>query len=117
MKKDFLSLSKDVFKASLQKDGVEFSFTARSVGRDLVKCSGRIFGQTPHLCDRCGDEFCLKIDEDVEVLVSNGVAKPLNDELINLIEFFDGKVDFDEIFTSEFEAIRFDYFYCENCKN
>ncbi len=116
MKKDFISLSKDVCDFSLQKDDLKFSFATQSLNKDFIKLNGKIFGQTPYRCDRCGEEFSLEIDEDVEVLVSDKIVKPLENELQNIIEFLDGQVDFDEIFTSEIEAIKSDYFYCKDCK-
>ncbi len=117
MKVSFTSLYKEGFESSLQKDDVEFSFSTQKVSRDLIKCKGKIFGQTKHICDRCGDEFLLQIDEDIEVLVSDGFAKPSKEELQNIIEFFDGFVDFDEVFISELQAIKCDYFYCKNCND
>ncbi len=114
MKKSFISLSKDSCKANLEREDVSFSFSTQALSRDLIKCKGKISGNINHICDRCGEEFLLHLDEDVEVLVSDGFAKP-SDELQNIIEFFDGQADFDEVFISELEAIKSDYFYCEKC--
>ncbi len=115
MKASFASLSKEGFKSSLEKNDVKFSFSTQNLSRDLIKCTGKIFGQSKHICDRCGNEFLLQIDEDIEVLVSDGFAKPSEEKLQNIIEFFDGFVDFDEVFISELEAIKSDYFYCKDC--
>ncbi len=114
MKKSFISLGKESCKGALKYEDISFEFSTQPLGRDLIKCSGKIFGSTLHNCDRCGEEFLLNLDEEVEVLVSDGFAKP-SEELENIIEFFDGNADFDEVFISELEAIKSDYFYCENC--
>ncbi len=116
MKKSFTSLFKKPFSGTLEDNGVKFSFTAQFINKELVKCTGNISGKTPHQCDRCGEELELDLNEDIEVLVSDGVAKP-TENLQNIIEFFDGDVNFSELFTSELEAIKSDYFYCNKCKN
>ena len=35
--------------------------------------------------------------------------------LDNVIEFFDGKIDFDEVIQSEVESFKSGYFYCDEC--
>ena len=83
---------------------------------DLV-FSGTIKGEIKYICDRCGDEFMLPIDQDVELNLSDGVYKDRENELSDTVEFFDGNIDLKEVFESELEAFKSDYFYCEKCKN
>ncbi|WXG59663.1 YceD family protein [Campylobacter concisus] len=83
----------------------------------LVKCQGTIKGEIKYICDRCGDEFMLPIDQDVELNLSDGVYKDRENELSDTVEFFDGNIDLKEVFESELEAFKSDYFYCEKCKN
>ncbi|MBE8584556.1 hypothetical protein YZ70_03405 [Campylobacter concisus] len=83
----------------------------------LVKCQGTIKGEIKYICDRCGDEFMLPIDQDVELNLSDGVYKDRENELSDTVEFFDGNIDLKEVFESEIEAFKSDYFYCEKCKN
>ena len=82
----------------------------------LVKCQGTIKGEIKYICDRCGDEFMLPIDQDVELNLSDGVYKDRENELSDTVEFFDGNIDLKEVFESELEAFKSDYFYCEKCK-
>lgn len=83
----------------------------------MVKCQGTIKGEIKYICDRCGDEFMLPIDQDVELNLSDGVYKDRENELSDTVEFFDGNIDLKEVFESELEAFKSDYFYCEKCKN
>ncbi len=117
MKKSFLHVTKDGFDLSLKRDGVDFFVKTLKLNEKLAKCSGKISGETPHLCDRCGDEFLLCLNEDVEVMASDGLYEEPQEELDNIIEFFDGFIDFEEIFISELEAIKSDYYYCKKCAN
>ena len=43
--------------------------------------------------------------------------KTEKNELSDTVEFFDGNIDLKEVFESELEAFKSDYFYCEKCKN
>ncbi len=117
MKVNFTKIPKSGDKITLEKENVKFTALVSKLDENSVLCKGKIYGHTPHICDRCGDEFDLSIDENVEIVAYNCVARIPNEELENIIEFFDGEVDFDEIFISELEAIRSDYFYCKNCTN
>ena len=60
----------------------------------LVKCQGTIKGEIKYICDRCGDEFMLPIDQDVELNLSDGVYKDRENELSDTVEFFDGNRSF-----------------------
>ncbi len=117
MKKSFYHVSKDGYELFLQKDDLKFSAKVRKINDKLAKLKGEISGNTPHICDRCGEEFELNLQEDIEVLLSDGVYTSSENELENVMEFFDGFIDFDEVFISELEAVRSDYFYCKKCTN
>ncbi len=114
MKKSFLHVKKDGFDVSLKKDNVGFFVKTTKLNDKTAKLQGKIAGRTPHICDRCGDEFGLDLDEEVEVLASDGLFE--SQDLENVIEFFDGFINYEEVFLSELEAIKSDYFYCEKCK-
>lgn len=111
----FLKIPKDGIDFSLVKDGVHFIGHAIKLRDNLVECKGKIQGKLPYLCDRCGEDFILSLDENIEVLASDGLISSSDDMLENTIEFFDGFIDFNEIFISELEAFKSDYFYCQKC--
>ncbi|MCI6988947.1 MAG: hypothetical protein MR902_05165 [Campylobacter sp.] len=85
--------------------------------KTLYSCVGSIVGFAPYSCDRCGDEINLELNLDVNLLISDGIFKDENHEILDLMEFFDGYVDIDEILQSEVEAYKSGYFYCKKCEN
>ncbi len=117
MKVSFTKIPKLGDNIYLEKEDVKFTALVSKIDGNSVKCKGEIKGTTKQICDRCGDEFELVLNENVELVAHNGVANSSKEELENIIEFFDGQIDFDEIFVSELEAIKSDYFYCRNCIN
>ena len=93
----------------------------KEINFELVRNNDLIFSgilkrKDPFLV-KCGDEFMLPIDQDVELNLSDGVYKDRENELSDTVEFFDGNIDLKEVFESELEAFKSDYFYCEKCKN
>ena len=70
-----------------------------------------------HLCDRCSENFKLLVNERVEVFASDGLYEDKEgEELLNVIEFFDGSIDIEAILQSEIEAFKSDYHYCGQCE-
>lgn len=57
------------------------------------------------------------MDNDLNLILSDGYYKDKPGELCDVIEFFEGEIDLDEIIQSEIESFKSDYFYCENCRN
>ncbi|MDY0263876.1 MAG: DNA-binding protein [Epsilonproteobacteria bacterium] len=96
---------------------VHFCGEAVKVDKTLVKCNGKLSGTLQHACDRCAETFCLPIEETVEVFASEGLyTDKEGEELLNVIEFFEGSIDFDMMMQSEIEAFKSDYHYCGQCE-
>ncbi len=96
---------------------IRFSGNAQKIGKSLIKCEGRIQGTLMHACDRCAEDFKLSIDECVEVFASDGLyVDTEGEELLNVIEFFEGSIDFEVMLQSEIEAFKSDYHYCGQCE-
>lgn len=114
---EFRKVPKEGFDFSVQKDGIDFSGYAVKEKETLLRCSGKLQGTLAHACDRCGEDLMIDLNEEIEVWASNGILEGTEEELINIIEFADEKVDFDEIMDSEVEALKSDYFYCQKCQN
>jgi hypothetical protein len=97
---------------------IRFSGDAVKHSKTLVKCVGALEGEISHVCDRCAEIFTLKVNEAVEVFASEGIYHDQEgDELLNVVEFFDGVIDFNTLRESELEAFKSDYHYCGSCKN
>ena len=57
------------------------------------------------------------MNERVEVFASDGLYKDQEgEELLNIIEFFDGLIDLEVVLQSEIEAFKSDYHYCGQCE-
>jgi uncharacterized metal-binding protein YceD (DUF177 family) len=94
---------------------LKFSGTAIKELKKLVLCEGKLTGSLIHQCDRCGDEFNLEINEEIILYANDGVYES-GKELLNVIEFYDSKVNFDTMLQSEIGTIESDYYYCTKCK-
>ena len=95
-----------------------FSGEALKAEKTLVKCTGVLQGTLSHVCDRCAEVFDLPLKENVEVFASEGFYKDKEgEELLNVVEFFDGVVDFTALCESEIEAFKSDYHYCGMCEH
>lgn len=114
---NFQKISNLPTKFNIEKNGVKFSGNLVKKDINLVSCNGKMQGEIPYICDFCGNDFKLCIDEEIDLLLSNGIFK--DDEMVNLdvMEFFDGQIDLDEILQSELEAYKSDYLYCMTCKD
>ncbi len=96
----------------LNCEDVEFFGSVSKASKDLVRCLGNIRGKIVCPCDRCADDFVYEIDEKVDLFISDGMY---NRNFLEVIEFFDGSIDFDTILKSEIELIKSDYHYCPKC--
>ena len=85
------------------------------VSRDIVELNATLSANIELICNRCGKEYKRDINENLELILSEG--KYNNNDKIDVIEFFDGNIDFDYIINSEIESIKQDYNFCENCSN
>lgn len=103
------------FEVSLED--IVVSGNATKIDKTMVRLDGTMRGLVVYACDRCGAEFNLKVDEKVEVFASDGLYEDQNGEdLLNIVEFFDGSINFDTILQSELEALKSDYHYCGDCE-
>ncbi len=81
----------------------------------LFYVKGHIEGHFSAPCDICAEPFDTILDEEIEILVSDGVYEGM-DERLDVVEVMDSVVDMDAIFHSEVELIKCDYRRCQHCK-
>ncbi|CZE45879.1 hypothetical protein [Campylobacter geochelonis] len=117
MKLNFSKINFNEFPFEIQKANLTFAGNLKRQNAKTVKCDGQIYGKVEYNCDRCGDNILLDLDEKVDLVLSDGIYKSSQDVLEDVVEFFDGEINFDEILQSEIEAYKSDYFYCDKCKN
>ncbi|HRN00585.1 MAG TPA: hypothetical protein PKY07_07090, partial [Aliarcobacter cryaerophilus] len=65
-------------------------------------------------CSRCGALDTLVVNEELKLLLSDGVFKGDEDEFL-VIEIENSLIDFDEIIQSEVNSIKSDYLLCKDC--
>jgi uncharacterized metal-binding protein YceD (DUF177 family) len=97
-------------------EGVILKGTLESKGRDLVLMKAHLSGTLRLPCDICAEPFDTALDEEVELLLSDGVFEGSDDDF-DVVEMHNGTIDMDELLHSEIELIRSDYHSCENCTN
>ncbi|AQW85642.1 putative protein (DUF177 domain) [Campylobacter pinnipediorum subsp. caledonicus] len=117
MKINFLKISNNGFPFDLDSNGLKFFGNLRKADKNLVLCEAKMTGKTDVLCDRCGKEMTLELDEDIKIFISDGVYNDEGEDLMDVIEFFNNEIDLDEVFESELQAYKSDYFYCNECEN
>ncbi|BCX78903.1 DUF177 domain-containing protein [Campylobacter sp. 19-13652] len=117
MKIAFLKIAPTPTPFEIEKDGVKFIGTLSRKNHSLIKCYGKIQGKIEHSCDRCGADIMLDLNEQISLLLSDGEYQDSEGELADVIEFFNGFIDLDEVLLSEIESYKSDYFYCDKCKS
>ncbi len=112
MKIAFRKISSQKTDFSVSYDTITFTGTFKRDSK-YVDIEAEIVGEIEVLCDRCGAEMPLLLDEKVAIKVSDGYDE--GDDL-DIIESHDSHVDFDQIAASEIEALKAEYHYCTQCK-
>ena len=82
--------------------------------KELVRFTGELTGSIELECCRCGLDFTKKINEPVRLKFSDGIYRGFDEEA-DVIEFYEGKIDFDSVIESEEESIKAGYNYCNKC--
>ncbi|MCD6432878.1 MAG: hypothetical protein J7L21_02445 [Sulfurimonas sp.] len=82
----------------------------------LILLKAKLSGFVVTECSRCGEEFRLAVDEEIEFFISDGLYEDDGSIELDVVESFDGIVDIEELLNSEIELIKSDYNSCENCK-
>lgn len=94
---------------------VNFEGTFCKMSQELVKINAKLTGKLETICSRCGNSVDLTLNETVELLVNDGVYTSEDDTEIDVVEIYDGVLDFNDILNSELESIKSDYHICNEC--
>jgi uncharacterized metal-binding protein YceD (DUF177 family) len=100
----------------LKYDDIRFRGNFFKTDSKTVKLEATLEGSLPFECCRCGCESSKVLEEDIEFLLSDGVFKD-EDKDILVIEIEGGKIDFDDILLSEINSYKVDYNLCIDCQN
>ena len=106
------------YSVNIQNDkfSVQANFDIKPQSASMLNCQLTFQGEIQTICNRCGIDMVEKVDENISLLISNGVFDGF-DENIDVVEVLDDFVDFDEIIISELELISTNYFNCGKCED
>ena len=116
MKIEFRKIPLKGSEFDIVHDSVEFSGTFSKISSKLAKINGKLDGKLEVECCKCGTPFTIDLNEEVEVLVSDGIYTDKDEEEFIVVEITDNVLDFDEVLHSELESLRSEYYICDACK-
>ena len=114
MKIEFRKVPQTPKELIIEYNSVKIEGTFCKISQSLVKVDAVLQGSTDIDCCRCGETEEIEVNEELHLLLSDGIYK--NDESEYLvIEVEDSIIDFDEIIQSELNSIKSDYHLCDEC--
>lgn len=114
MKIEFRKVPQVSKELEIVHNSVKIEGTFCKISQSLVKIDAVLQGSTDIDCCRCGETEEIEVNEELHLLLSDGIYK--NDESEYLvIEVEDSIIDFDEIIQSELNSIKSDYYLCDKC--
>ncbi|MCK9373373.1 MAG: DUF177 domain-containing protein [Sulfuricurvum sp.] len=99
----------------VKRENAVFSGNLALKKRNLVQLNGTITGSISIPCDLCAEIVEKELNEEVHFYLSDGIVHGNSDEL-DLVEVENSSIDMDELFASELELIKSDYFCCSSCE-
>ncbi len=115
MKIDFKKVGFSKKSVEVSRDCLHMEGDLTRTQQSLVDLKGRIYGKQEVECIRCGERFFVTIDEELFLKLSDGVYRGFDEEA-DVVEFYRGYIDLDELIASESESIKADYHICPKCK-
>ncbi|BCD59733.1 MULTISPECIES: hypothetical protein [unclassified Nitratiruptor] len=100
---------------TIKRNSLQLHGVLNRQDREIVNFNGELVGNLDLECSRCGTNFIKKIDEPIRLKFSDGIYKGFDEEA-DVIEFYEGTIDFDFIIDSEEESIKAGYNYCSQCE-
>ena len=114
MEISFSKIKQSPVDVNYSKDGVEISGTLERISRDSIKLDSNFKSNVEVVCNRCGKEYNIDANYPLGLILSDGGYNG-KDEL-DVVEFYDGKIDFDYLALSEVTSIKEDYNFCSECQ-
>ena len=117
MKIEFRKIPLKDTEFEILSNSVKFLGNFSKLSSKLAKIDGCIDGNLEVQCCKCGEEFNISLNEDTNLIISDGIYSSKEDEESIVIEIDDHFVDFDFILQSELESIKSEYYICDSCQN
>ncbi len=111
MKIDFRKIAFQPKAFFIQNETLVFEGEVKRIGDKLFRVNAILNGELKLVCDRSGEEYFQKIEEDLVLYISNGIWDTQSQKVddLDVIEFFDGFIDFEYILQSEIDLIQMQY--------
>ncbi|CAE10993.1 conserved hypothetical protein [Wolinella succinogenes] len=110
MRIDFKKITREPKKFSLSAFGCDMEGSIQKIEVNLFQVDAKLRGEIELICDRSGEEYTQKLDEELNLKVSDGLYTPGSEEEdFDVMEFFGGQLDMEELLASELESIRLSY--------
>ena len=114
MKIEFRKVPQTTKELVVDYNSVKIEGTFCKISQSLVKVDAVLLGNTDIDCCRCGISEIIEVDEELHLLLSDGVYNKDESEYL-VIEVENNLIDFDEIIESELNSIKSDYHICNDC--
>ena len=111
----FRRLGSQPLPFELNRDNAHFSGNIILKKSNLAQLNGTITGSISIPCDICAEIIEKPLNEEISFYLSDGIFEG-NDEDLDIVEIENSMIDMDELFRSEIELIKSDYFCCTNCE-
>jgi hypothetical protein len=108
----FRKVSKDPKDFCFSLGNLDVSGSFQKSSNSIVDIKFLIEGSIDHICDICADSFLLLVKQDGKISVTN---QEYRGEKMDLLEIYNGNIDFKDIINSEVESYKSDYHYCKSC--
>ena len=115
MQIDFRKVKSSTLDIDFSKENSKIVGTLKRVDRDSVKLDSTFSTKLKLICNRCGKEFEREFSYPLNLILSDGVYSDPSE--IDIVEFKEGKIDFNYLLDSENALIEEDYNYCDSCKD
>jgi hypothetical protein len=114
MKIEFRKAPQTPKELEIEYNSVKIEGTFCKISQSLVKVDAVLLGNTDIDCCRCGITEIIEVNEELHLLLSDGVYNKDESEYL-VIEVENNLIDFDEIIESELNSIKSDYHICKDC--
>jgi len=101
---------------TLESSGVRCDTLLQYRSGGLILAKMQLSGSLELDCDVCAESFKRPVNEDVEILLSDGVYNGSNENL-DVVEVTSSIIDLDDLLSAEIEYIRCDYNRCSECQD
>lgn len=115
MKISFSKIKQTPIDIDYSKNGVDIQGTLERVNRDSVKLDSTFKSEVEVVCNRCAKEYKIDANYPLSLILSDGGYNGKDE--IDVVEFYEGKIDFDYLALSEVSSIQEDYNYCSSCQD